>query len=329
MESPRQTPDRLFRESLPDADNLREFLESALPDEVANFDFTTLEEIPREFFAGDWREREADLIFQIKYRLGGASVPALVGILIEHQTNTDPFVPLRALFLLVSFWERKWREWEQAASPKPEVKLPPAFSVVLYTADRAWGSCTTVRELLGEPASLHPYAPDWGPVFWNLSERTAEALLRGPAWMQLMAVVRATDEEREVYERVLTEAFRHLGPVNVSNSVRWSRLFRAILSYSRFRRPEDEWPEIQKIADREYPTHAEEVRTMFKTITQADEERGAIKQARTSLRLFLEGRFGTLPEEITQRIEALDELDKLNGATRLASQIGKLDDFQP
>src|SRR5436305_1558845 len=117
--APRQTPDHLLRESLRTRENLRDFLESALPDEAAHFDFRQVEELPRDFFAGDWREREADLIFQINYRVAEQTLPALVGVLVEHQTNTDPFVPLRALFLLASYWERHWRVWEQAPTPRP------------------------------------------------------------------------------------------------------------------------------------------------------------------------------------------------------------------
>jgi hypothetical protein len=153
MQPPRQTPERLLRETLRDPDNLRDFLESALPAESANFDFTTFEEVPREFFSGDWHEREADLIFQVGYRIAGQSVPAVIGVLIEHQTNTDPLVPLRALVMLAGYWERRWRQWEQSSSPRPSFTLPPVFSVVLYTADRVWGSNRNVRDLLGDWAS--------------------------------------------------------------------------------------------------------------------------------------------------------------------------------
>lgn len=253
MAAPRQLPDRMLRDSLRTPANLRDFLESALPDDIANFDFTRMEEITPEVFTGHWHEREADLIFTIDYHLAGQKVPAVVGLLIEHQSDTDVFVPLRAFFILAGFWERIWRQWEQLPSPKPALRLPPIFSIVLYTGERVWGSNDNIRDLLGQPATLHRFSPNWGPVFWNLAERTADALLAGPAWMQLMAVLRATSEEQAEYQRVFTEAIRHLAPTSANDHARWSQLLRMILGYTKFRRPAEELPRYLELAEQANP----------------------------------------------------------------------------
>jgi hypothetical protein len=85
MQPPRQLPDRMLRDSLQRPANLREFLQDVRPALVGGFDFGHVEQMPREFFTGDWHEREADLLFQIPYHVAGGAVPALVGVLIEHQ----------------------------------------------------------------------------------------------------------------------------------------------------------------------------------------------------------------------------------------------------
>ena len=59
-------------------------------------------------------------------------------------------------------------------SSEKELELPPVLSVVLYTADLPWGSNTNIRDLLAAPAVFHPFAPDWGPVFYDLAGRTPE-----------------------------------------------------------------------------------------------------------------------------------------------------------
>jgi hypothetical protein len=61
MRSPVQTPrdltDRVFRKTLENVDNLREFLEEALPDHIAALDCTHARLLPREFVAPDWHGR--------------------------------------------------------------------------------------------------------------------------------------------------------------------------------------------------------------------------------------------------------------------------------
>ena len=68
---------------------------------------------------------------------------------------------------------------------------------------------------------------------------------------------------------------------------------------------------------------------MGKTIAEGMEDRGRVEQARESVRIILEARFGPLPEAVVQGINALDDLDRLNAAARLAARITKIDDFQP
>jgi len=334
MTPPRQTADHVVRDTLRTKENLHDLLGSALPGEVANFDFAHFEEVPREFFTGDWREREADLIFEVGYRVAGQTVPSLVGVMVEHQTNPDRLLPFRALFLLVNYWERRLRQHEQTppARPgedRPEFRLPPVFCVVLYTGPRVWGSNTNVRQLLGEPQALHQFCPDWGPQFWNLAGRSADDLLAGTPWMQLMAVLRVEDEERAEFERVLTAVNRRLGPIADTQNARWSQLIRAIYAYSLFKRPASEHPRIKAIMERENPARVEEVRTMEKTIAQAMEERGELREARRALLRLLRSRLrGDCPEELLRQIEASVNVKELQNAFDRAVDLDDLTGFQ-
>lgn len=332
MNPPRQTPDRMLRDSLRTKENLRDFLEAALPQEVANMDFNKVEEWPPEFFSGDWHEREADLIFTIGYNLTGRTVPAVVGILIEHYSDTETPAPLRALCNVTGFWERHWRQWEQSPSPRGRFVLPPAFSVVLYTGGNVWGGKKNVRELLDEPASFHPFAPDWGPIFWNLAERTPDALLAGGAWMQLLAIMRVWEDEQAEYERVLTHALRQVAALDVSQHVRWSYLTRCLWMFSRFRRPPEEHAQLAEIVQRENPEKSEEVKAMVKSIQEADEERGeqrgSLQTARTLLLCMIEDRFKTVPDNVRQRIEQVTDVVQLSTAARQVYLVKSLDEIQ-
>jgi hypothetical protein len=337
MTMPRDTPDHLLRESLRTWENLRDLLASALPAVIENFDFTGMQEVPREFFTGDWREREADLIFEVGYRVGQQTTPSLVGVLVEHQTDTEQWIPFRALHLLVNYWERRYHQWQQTARREATFRLPPVFCVVLYTGATTWGSNTNVRQLLDEPAELHQYAPDWGPQFWNLAARSADDLLGGPPWMWLMAVVRAEREARAEYERVLEAARRRLDPLEETAKARWSQLMRAVYSYSLFRRPGSEHARIREIMEGGPPARVEEVRAMEKTIAQVIEERaeergearGKIAAARRALLQLVRSRLGgQCPEQLAQQIEASTDLKELEGGFDRALAAADLTGFR-
>jgi hypothetical protein len=317
----------MLRNSLENPANLHDFLESALPEEVANLDFSSVRPLSREFLTADWHEREADLVFEIPCKVTGQVVPALVGVMIEHQSDTDTVVPLRALFNLTGFWERHWRQWATQPRPRGPLLLPPVFSVVLYTGEVAWGSNANIREMLAPPATFHPFAPDWGPVFWNLAERTPEQLLAGGPWMQFLAVMRMTAGERAAFEDVYMAAVGHLGVVQDMDPVRWSELLRMILSYAQFRRPNGEWDRLRAIAEIGTPTRVEEIRSMWKTIAEAQMEEGRLQQARQLLRELIEDRFGPLPEPLLQQIEAQNDLARLSAAARKVYRVNSQDEI--
>src|SRR5436305_6960137 len=103
---PRDLADRVIRESLHHPANLRAFLQQAVPDLAAGFDCDRARLLDREFPLDDWRRREADLPFEIPYRMGSETIWTLVCVLIEHQSDTDPLMPLRLLYFAVVYWDK-------------------------------------------------------------------------------------------------------------------------------------------------------------------------------------------------------------------------------
>jgi len=70
----RDLPDRIIRESLKHPANLRAFLSRTVPDLAGSFDCDRARLLDREFPLEDWRRREADLPFEIPYRVGADEV---------------------------------------------------------------------------------------------------------------------------------------------------------------------------------------------------------------------------------------------------------------
>jgi hypothetical protein len=331
VSTPRDLLDRMIRDTLRYPEHLHTFLRQVVPHLAEGFDYRQVTPVGREFFRSDWHGREADLPFTIPYRWGDTEVLALVFLLIEHQSDTDPLMPLRLLFFLTGYWERQWAEWEQLKQrPRPPLRLHPVLPIVLYTGPVPWGSNRTLDQLLGEPQAFHAFAPRWEPLFWNLADRTPEQLLDSHEdWLQPMAAIRAQDEEGPRFLDICERAYVHLRSLGEQDRVRWDQLTRMIRYWGVHCRPNSEQQALHEVAEASQTDSARrrEIQQMGQTIAEAMEARGAIKESRNNLRALLESKFGTLPEPLIQQLDGTDDLAKLRAAFQRALSIDKLDDL--
>jgi Putative transposase, YhgA-like len=295
----------------------------------------------------DWRRREADLPFEIPYRLGDEELWALVFVILEHQSAEDPAMPLRLLYFLVLYWERQWKAWEQHAAPRPPLRLSPVLPLVLYTGPGPWQNNRTLHDLLGEPAEFHGFVPQWGPLFWELSQHSADNLLQsGDEWQQVLAVLRAQGEDAANFERVYVEAMQRLQGLAGQNHVRWYDLMRIILTWGLWRRPRTERQALLAAAQdvQADVNRQKEIGLMGQTIAGEiweegrlkgeeqgrlkGETEGELRASRRMLRQLLADRFGTVPEAILQRIESSTDLDRLSAAALQVWRITAPEDLQ-
>ncbi|HZU39381.1 MAG TPA: Rpn family recombination-promoting nuclease/putative transposase [Gemmataceae bacterium] len=343
-DAPRDLPDRVIRQALCHPANLHAFLKQTVPALAEGFDCERRRVLEREFPLDDWRRREADLPFEIPYRLGDQELWALVYVLIEHQSAEDPVMPLRVLYFVVLYWERQWRAWEKKTLPKQPLRLSPVLPLVLYTGGGAWQNNRTLHDLLGEPGEFHGFVPQWSPLFWELSDHDADELLAsGDAWQETLAVIRAQGTDAATFERIYVEALRRLAPVAAHDRVRWYDLVRAIVSWALWRRP---GPERQNLLAAAQATQTDtdrqkEIRLMGQTIAEAiweegrlkgeadGELKGELKALRRTLRQLLTARFGTLPEAVAARIENCSDVDRLTAAIVRVSDIASPDEIGP
>jgi hypothetical protein len=312
-----------------------------MPHLAAGFAYEQARLLDREFPWEDWRRREADLPFEIPYRTGEGEKLALVFVLIEHQSDTDPLIPLRVLSLLVGYWDKQWQEWKKLPRPRPPFRLNVVLPVVLYTGRVPWGSNRALADLLGEPAAFHAFAPVFQPLFWNLADQTPQALLQtGEEWLQMLAVFRGEEEGRAEFEALFEEAVQNLAGLGDRDVVRWDQFLRTVMTFATSRRPQEEQTKLLEIIQRANPTRSQEIQAMTKTIAEAWMEEGMAKglvkgraegelqASRRLLRMFLEDAFGALPEAVVQQIEATTDLQRLQAAVHQAPRLQRLEDLQ-
>ncbi len=322
--------DRWVRETLLHPANLRSFLRAAVPDLADAFDCDHARLLDREFPMDDWRRRAADVPFEIPYRVGEEERTALVFVLIEHQSDTDTLIPLRTLYFVVLYWDRQWQAWTRLPTPRPPLRLNPVLPLVFYTNHIPWGSNRTLRDLLGEPESFHAFAPDWQPLFWNLSDRsTTELLGSDDEWLQTLAVLRAQAENSAAYLAAVTESAKRLESLHDRDHARWYNLMRLVVAWSERKRPPAELTALRAAVQSSVSEteRRQEVNIMANTIAEMHIEQGEARANRKTLLRQLQARFGSLPEALVNEINAATDLPRLEAALDQVMKIQQLSDF--
>jgi hypothetical protein len=318
----------MIRTFLGRRENLADFVREARPRLAPGFVFEQARPASREFLTEDWRRREADLLFEVPYRWVERATEVLVWILVEHQSDTDTLVPLRMLLEMVMAWSRQWQTWQETAPPRGTLRLRPVVPIVLYTAEVSWGSNETIRDLVDAPPELMEAVPNWGPVFWNLSDRTPEQLLTGGPFMQVLAMLRVGGADSSVFTEVYRRASSNLASLAATQVVRWQELIQGLLNFVHRRRPLEEREALIEIVRETNGPRRDEVTAMAQTFAEDLMERTEASVLRRHLRHWLEQKHGKLPESVLQRIEACNDNQRLEQAVFKAPMLEKLEDLQ-
>ena len=278
---PPNASDKMIRSALKVIANLRAFLMRAIPDIAGMIDFDRPKFIETEFLMDDWRGRESDLLVELTLRTpDGLTRSIRICILIEHQSDTDYFMPLRTFVYAAEYWDRQWRNWKARSGDKPPFHMRPLIPIVLYTNTIPWGSSRTLADLFPPENPLSGFAPKWEPIFWELGRQDADELLAGrEAFDQFLAVVRSEDEDADRFGSVLRQAFEHLQDRHADERVLMSETLRMVFTRAMWQRPENEqarWTNLanQTVRDAE---SRRELTTMGKRAIDEVYERGILK----------------------------------------------------
>ncbi len=238
------------------------------------------------------------------------------------------------------YWDEQWQTWEQIKDKKkPRLRLTPVLPIVFHAGPRKWKTYRVLADLFEPPEHLRRFLPVWQPVFWHLFEHPPEALLQaaGP-WMQTMAVVRVDTAKPKRFRETCSEVMRRLEPLAAQDKTRWHDLMCFLIAWSKYRRPQQEWAQLDATAETSIMNGElrKEVHAMNETLRSPFLEWaekhygivGGLQTARDILRAILEDRFGALPAEIVQRIEATEDLARLKACSRQAPNLKSLDELQ-
>jgi len=169
-----QSPhDAFFKQVFGVPENAAAELRAVLPAAIsARLDWATFERVDASFVDPDLSTSESDLVFSV--RIGARR--ALVFILFEHQSTSDPMMGVRLLRYVVRIWER-WARSEALGK-----LLPPVLPVVLHHSETGWTAAQRFSDLVdldGEDrAALGRLVPDFEYVLDDVSH-VSDAELMG------------------------------------------------------------------------------------------------------------------------------------------------------
>ncbi|NBC32431.1 MAG: transposase [Alphaproteobacteria bacterium] len=142
---------RLFSHPLMVGQLVQDFLSDVLP---ASVDVGAMENITAKLFADSGERREGDVIWRLPT---GDGDDVYLYLMIEFQTRTDPWMPLRTLVYQGLLWQRIVSE----RMLTPGRGLPPLLLTVLYNGEPRWSAPLDLSALLALPpdSALRPWQP--------------------------------------------------------------------------------------------------------------------------------------------------------------------------
>lgn len=291
---------------------------------VARIDFATLTACPGTFVDEGLADAHADLLFSVEL----AGRPALLYLLLEHQSTVDRLMAFRLLRYMVRIWDAWLADHRDAQS------LPLVVPIVVHHSDTGWTAAVALEEILDVATdvrdALGPHVPRMGFLPDDLSAQSDEALQSRAMTALGRAALWCLRDARKRGE-ILRKLDRWAHVVGeVVRSPSGAAALHAVLRYI--------W-EVSEIGMDEFRESVlaavgedEEVKDAMTTTAEKlrDEGRleGRLEGERAVLLRLLAKRFGDLPDAVLARVDAatVDQLElwaeRVLVATTLAEVLG-------
>jgi predicted transposase/invertase (TIGR01784 family) len=135
---------------------------------VSEIDFENIEKLNKTFISKKHRKHESDLIYKVKLK----EQTAYIVILMEFQSTVQPFMAVRVLHYMMSFYLDLIN---QKGKPK---KLPPVFPIVLYNGKDKWTAPVEIKDLIEKHELLGEFGVQFKYFKIAENEFSAESLLK-------------------------------------------------------------------------------------------------------------------------------------------------------
>ncbi len=258
------------------------------------------------------------MVFTAPFQTETGTDELLIYILIEHQSTVDPIMGFRVLFYMMQIWDFQRREWEVNKVPKSQWRFRPIIPIVYYTGEERWSNPLTLDAIMDMPDALARFVPKFDTLFLSVNETEAADLKETDlplGW--LLTVLQQKNADIETISTALFEAVPHV-----------KHLHKAIVYLVLFilhQRPAAEHKDLIRLVEQH--AHDMEVENMAKSMADVLIEQGETRAIREGIIKLLQIKFDNVPESITQKVNRIRSLSRLNSLFEKAATIETLDDF--
>jgi predicted transposase/invertase (TIGR01784 family) len=341
----REFADRGVQWLLSRPENLRGLLQILAPNLAAAVDCARAQMVPTTFIPDDLRKQESDVIHLVPYRdpASGKVREIWIYILIEHQSRPDPTMGLRLLLYMAELWDMQRREYLGQKTPVSQWRLHPIVPIVFYTGRRRWQPDLSVAALMDLPSSLREFTPRFHALYLPLKQIPPQSLTaKEHPFGWVLKVMRAEDAPPADMESALQETATWLEGLSRKDRVAWAEALHFLWLLIHHRRPAEEHERLEQVLLNSIRARRrrEEVSEMFKTMIDVWREEGEargeargrvegmIKAKQEDVLRLLTLKFGDVPAEIVQRVQAIRDVEKLDGLLEQVWRASSLKDLR-
>jgi len=302
---------------LEDPRNVRDLLALTGHETIPSIDFDRVRPLPQTFVTRDYRHVEADVVLMAPVR-GPAARPRRVWlyILIEHQSQPDPTMPLRILDYVVQIYRFQARRWDDRHPSRSGLRLQPVLPVVFHTGSRRWEQVGRLVDRVEGGERFRECIPVLDPLFLNLPAIAPQRLeTEGGFFGWVLALVQGRKKRPRRFRQLLVRVIRALEAMPERERMRWLTFLSYIHALVYHERSAAEQPELRLHLDASAATDVDrqEVVRMVKTYAEVVKEEVCREMARAILIRQLGRRFGEVPDELVAVIQTTTDLGRLNG----------------
>jgi hypothetical protein len=324
----RQFPENGLKQVLTNPANVRELLALARAKMLPRLDFAGMQVDQTTYVTAEYRHVTSDLVLRLHLRRSGKSKskkPLLLTILVELQSEPDRLMPLRVLEYLVQVWKQQVKQYGEKHRSLASVKLNPVLPVVLHSGSYRWERLGSLLELMEDADDFREVIPAFNPLFVSLPDVSEANLDSAGTFGQVLALLKARKARRAIFAQRLGQTVAKVEELKGDERLRRQELLcyvEALVYHSRettehdalrqridaaLKNDEDRL-EIDMVRRTLADVHREEGREEGRDEGRREERIAARKQTLLDqLRL----RWGALPAEVEQVIEATQDADRL------------------
>ncbi len=113
---------------------------------VSYLDLEHIQQDRTTFIQPDFSHIESDIVLQAPFSRDGVSI--IVYVLIEHQSEPDPFMTQRLLDYINAIYKRQRQQWIEKKKNLVGFLFEPVLPIVLYTGRRRWDVLAPFQDLV-------------------------------------------------------------------------------------------------------------------------------------------------------------------------------------